>query len=458
MSERPEKALPADLHAERAFLGSVLLDRDAILAVADRVAPEHCYVERHAWIYEAALACFHRRTPPDLVSVADELRRRERLEAAGGASYLIELSNSVPTAAHIAHYGRIVKRTATARRLIAAGGRIAALGYDETADPEALLGKAQMELLDVQENAGPKVAAGGAVLDATLDALMGTAGPKVPSASSGLRGLDDYVSLRPGKLMLVAGRPGTGKSTIIGPIQEALLEQGYQVLIYSGEMKRDEIMTRWLARKTGLPMKVLIDQDLDAGQQQAVAEAAGEIAPLITYADDDGVTRSRWHVMDSEATIQEIERTALRLRHQNPHPLCVIIDHMGLLGAYPGTKPSETYASATLNSKAAKQLAMNAACIVIGLVQMNREIESRGAGSRPKLSDLRDTGSYEQDADIIAFLSPSEGLRADQEAATTRAEREAVAGIVHLYIEKNRNGSTGMVNLMTHFARFEMRG
>jgi replicative DNA helicase len=455
MSEKP---LPADINAERAFLGSILLDRDAILSVADRVRPEHCYVEKHAWIYEAALACFHRRQPPDLIGVADELRRRERLEAVGGPAYLIELSNSTPTATHIIHYGRIVKRTAMARRLITAGGRIAALGFDETSDPDAMLNKASLELAGVQDGAGPKVAPGEAVLDATIDELMGTNGPKQASPSTGIYGLDDIISLGRGKLMLIAGRPGAGKSTIIGPIQEAWLGQGHQVLVYSGEMKRGEIMRRWISRKTGIPMKVLTDQELDAGQQQAVAEAAGEIAPLITYHDEDGVRRSRWHVMDEPATIQEIERTALRLRHQNPQPLLVIIDHIGLVEPFPGTKPNDLYVNTTLNSKACKQMAMNGDCAVIALVQMNREIEARGADAKPRLSDLRESGSLEQDADIIAFLMRSASFVYAQENAATRAEREALEGIVHLYIEKNRNGSTGMANLMTHFARFEMRG
>jgi len=167
-----DRPLPVDLNAERATLGSILLERDVIITIASWLLPDYFYLEKHAWVYEAMLACYHQRIPPDLSTVAAELRRHERLEPIGGISYLGELSAAVPTAIHIEHYARIVERTALLRRLIEAGGKITALGYDEREDLEATLDKAEAELFAVsQRRAQQDFIHVGQVLDAYFEQL-----------------------------------------------------------------------------------------------------------------------------------------------------------------------------------------------------------------------------------------------------------------------------------------------
>ena len=147
-----DKPLPHNDAAERATLGAIFLDRDAIVPLAAWLSPEHFYVQQHAWIFEAQLACYNRRTPPDITTVADELRRNERLTEIGDVPFLIDLSNAVPTAYHVEYYGRIVERTAVLRRLIQAGGRIAQLGFEETDDVEQTLDAAEQEIFAISQH------------------------------------------------------------------------------------------------------------------------------------------------------------------------------------------------------------------------------------------------------------------------------------------------------------------
>ncbi|HEY1016144.1 MAG TPA: replicative DNA helicase [Herpetosiphonaceae bacterium] len=210
-----EKSLPADINAERATLGSILLDRDAIIPVAPWLFSEYFYMEKHGWIYEAQLACYNRRVPPDLVNVTDELRRRERLDTIGGVAYLIELSNSVPTAVHIEYYGRIVERTALMRKLIIAGGKIAALGYDESEDLETTLDKAETELFSVsQRRATEGFVHIGQVVDTFFDHInqMQERGGEVVGLPSGFVDFDKLTGgLQRSDLLILAARPAVGK-------------------------------------------------------------------------------------------------------------------------------------------------------------------------------------------------------------------------------------------------------
>jgi replicative DNA helicase len=210
-----DKSLPADINAERATLGSILLDRDAVIPVAPWLFAEYFYVDKHGAIYEAQLACYNRRVPPDLVNVTDELRRQDRLDSVGGVAYLIELSNSVPTAVHIEYYARIVERTALLRRLITAGGKIAALGFDETENLEATLDKAESELFAVsQRRANEGFVHIGQVVDSFFDHIsqMQEKGGEVVGLKTGFNDFDKLTGgLQRSDLLILAARPATGK-------------------------------------------------------------------------------------------------------------------------------------------------------------------------------------------------------------------------------------------------------
>lgn len=207
--------MPFDLQAERATLGSILLDRDAIVAVAGWLPPEHFYLERHALVYEAMLGCYNRREPPDFATVAAELRRRERLDLVGGLAFLGELSGEVPTAVHVEYYARIVERTAILRRLIEAGGKIAALGYDESQDLEATLDKAEAELFAISQRRSTQdfVHIGQIVnaLFSQIETLQERRG-EVAGVATGYTDLDELTGgLQPSDLIILAARPSVGK-------------------------------------------------------------------------------------------------------------------------------------------------------------------------------------------------------------------------------------------------------
>src|SRR5919109_3908233 len=212
-----EKSLPANIDAERATLGSILLNREAIIAIAPWLLAEYFYLEKHAWIYEAMLACYNARIPPDTRTVSEELRRQERLDPIGGIPYLAELVDAVPTSYHVEYYGRIVERTALLRKLIAAGGKIAALGYDEQDDLEATLDKAEATLFEVsQRRSTQDFVHIGQVVDSYYEQInyLQEHRGEVVGVPTGFRDLDEITGgLQRSDLIILAARPSVGKSS-----------------------------------------------------------------------------------------------------------------------------------------------------------------------------------------------------------------------------------------------------
>ncbi|MBP8253135.1 MAG: replicative DNA helicase, partial [Herpetosiphon sp.] len=286
-----DKSLPADINAERATLGSILLDRDAIIPVAPWLFPEYFYMEKHAAVYEAQLACYNRRTPPDLVNVTDELRRQNRLDGIGGVAYLLDLANSVPTAVHVEYYGRIVERTALLRRLIVAGGKIAALGYDETNELEETLDKAESELFAVsQRRANEGFVHIGQVVDSFFDQItqMQERGGEVVGLKTGFHDFDKLTGgLQKSDLLILAARPATGKTSLaLNIAYQAALHEEANVAIFSLEMSRDQLIQRILATHTGVDMQKLRTGQIRDSELQQLTEALGTLSSLPIYIDD----------------------------------------------------------------------------------------------------------------------------------------------------------------------------
>ncbi len=433
-----DRPLPVDLNAERATLGSILLERDVIITIASWLLPDYFYLEKHAWVYEAMLACYHQRIPPDLSTVAAELRRHERLEPIGGISYLGELSAAVPTAIHIEHYARIVERTALLRRLIEAGGKITALGYDEREDLEATLDKAEAELFAVsQRRAQQDFIHVGQVLDAYFEQLTAVQEQRgeIAGVQTGYLDLDRLTGgLQRSDLIVLAARPSAGKTSLALSIAYNVGFAGQKVGIFSLEMSREQLVQRLLAIHTGIDSHRLRTHNIREEEFDLLVSSMGELSNLPIYIEDTPAL-----------SVLEVRTKARKLDSQGKIAI-LIIDYLQLMQ---GRKNSNRVQEVGEISQGLKALARELNIPVIAISQLSRAVEGRQSHV-PMLSDLRESGSIEQDSDIVMFIYREELY--DKETDKK--------GIAEIHIAKHRNGPLGVVPLRfdaatTHFQNLE---
>lgn len=421
-----ERTLPHNETAERATIGAILLDREAIVPIEAWLAAEHFYIEKHAWIYEAQQACYRRRVPPDLTTVADELRRAGRLESIGGVPFLVDLSNSVPTAFHVEYYARIVERTAMLRRLIRAGGKIAALGFDETDDLEATLAEAEAELHRVSQGRsnGGFVSAAAAVDQYYTFLEVATASGGIGGIPTGFIDFDRYTGgLHKSDLWILAARPGVGKSAFSMAIGfNIAMQLRLSVGVFALEMGREQLIQRLVAGETGIDGQRLRNGRVTQDELALVMDAMARISELPLYIDDTpGVT------------LHEVRSKAIRLQAEHGLDL-LIIDYLQLMS---GSGKSENRVQEVSQiSKGLKQLARELNIPIIALSQLSRAVEGR-TSHIPVLADLRESGSLEQDSDLVMFIYREELYDKDTDKQ----------GIAEIHIAKHRNGPLGVVPL-----------
>ncbi len=426
-----DRSVPFDLQAERATLGAILLERDAIITIAPWLPSEYFYLEKHALIYEAMLACYNRREPPDLATVAAELRRQERLELVGGLGYLSDLAAEVPTAVHIEYYARVVERTAVLRRLIEAGGKIAALGYDETADLDVTLDRAEAELFNVSQRRSTQdfVAIGQVVnqLFTQIESLQERRG-EVAGVATGYPDLDGLTGgLQPSDLIILAARPSVGKTSLaLSLAYNVAFLSNATVGIFSLEMSRDQLVQRVLAMHTGIDMQRLRTGNLRSDELNLAFEGMGVLSELPIYIEDS-----------PGLSITEVRSKARRLAAEVGVDL-LMIDYLQLMS---GRRSDNRVQEVTEISRGLKSLARELNVPVIALSQLSRAVEGRQSHV-PMLSDLRESGSIEQDADIVMFIYREELYDKDTDKK----------GIAEIHIAKHRNGPLGVIPL-----RFEPR-
>src|SRR6478672_1354366 len=288
--DQVERPVPYDISAEEAVLGSLLLDRDAIIKVAPFLRPEDFYREAHGWIYGAVLDLYGRREPGDAVTLSAELERHGRLEVVGGYSRLIELSNHTPTAVHIEYYARIVERTAVLRRLISAGGEIAALGYSEESEVEQTLDKAEQILFGVSQRTTTKdFASIEQVLNDYYDRIESIQHNPggVVGVPTGYHDLDEMTGgLQPSDLIIMAARPGVGKTSLALGIAHNAAEKGSRVGVFSLEMSREQLVQRLLAVETAVDSQRLRLGYLNDEDWHLVSDAIGRLSQMPIYIDD----------------------------------------------------------------------------------------------------------------------------------------------------------------------------
>lgn len=417
------KMIPANIEAEQAVLGSLLIDPDAVVKVANFLRAEDFYRERHGWLYAAILSLNERREPIDLVTLTDELERREQLNEIGGPAYLNDLMGSTPTAIHVDHYARIVERTALLRRLISTAGKIAELAYDESQDPDQVVERAEQMIFGISESRIHRdltpihsimqdVVNRLDFMARNQDALMG-----VPT---GFHNLDQLLGgFQQSDLIILAARPGMGKSSFaLSMALNAARNLRSRVGIFSLEMSNEQMVQRLLSMETRIDSHRLRLGQVYDDEWTIVLEVANSLANMSVFIDDT-----------PGATVNDIRTKARRLYAEHGLDL-VIIDYMQLMSAQQMASRSENrQQEISYISRSLKGLARELNVPVLALSQLSRAVESR-ADKRPMLSDLRESGCLSGDSQIylpsLGKNVPIEALIGTQDVAVMSLNQESM--------------------------------
>lgn len=435
-SGRGERTPPHDLLAEQSALGGMLLSKDAVADVVEAVRGADFYLPKHEVIFEAVLSLYAHGEPTDVIAVTDELTKTGQLQRAGGADYLHTLTGLVPTAANAGYYASIVAEKAVLRRLVEAGTRIVQMGYASEGEVTDLVNNAQAEIYAVtgdteSEDYVPLVSA----IESAVDEIESASGRdgEMTGVPTGFRELDELTNgLHAGQLIIVAARPGLGKSTLALDFARAASVKGRKpAIFFSLEMGRNEIATRLLAAEASIPMHVLRKGSMEQQDWNRLAETRSRIADAPLYIDDS-----------PNMTLVEIRAKCRRLSQRGGLSM-VIIDYLQLMTS--GKKVESRQQEVSEFSRALKLLAKELQVPVIALSQLNRGPEQR-SDKKPQLSDLRESGSLEQDADIVILLHREDAYERDHPRA----------GEADLIVAKHRNGRQDTVSVAFSgaFSRF----
>ena len=437
-----EKLPPHDVDAEEAVIGSLLIDGTAIYKITTFLQEQDFYSEQNRWIYGACLSLYQRPEPAAInqITVAQELDRQGKLEACGGAAYLSHLVSIVPTSLDIEHYAQIVYRLAVSRRLIDAARRIEAIGYEAEPDVDASLNKAEDVLFRLRHGQSPRDFIHiRQVLDKYFEApshpkVEGYIEP-IPDIFSGFTGLDDLLGgFKRSNLIIVGGRPSMGKTSLVLNIaRNAAVEQGACVALFSLEMARDSLVWRLLSSESGVNLSRIIHLGLHAEEEEKkIMEATGKLSETSIYIDDTPQLR-----------VVEMRSKARRLHFEHGIDL-IIIDYMQLMegdGRMENRVQEISYISRSL-----KGLARELDVPVLAVSQLSRQSEYR-ASHAPQLSDLRESGSIEQDADVVLFVNRDELHFPTKEAWEDAHPGEQYPPPADIIVAKHRNGPIGQISL-----------
>jgi replicative DNA helicase len=418
---------PHNTEAEESVLGSLLIDPEAIESAAPLLRGEDFYHPRNRDIYTAMLRLYERRQPTDFVMVCDELERQDLLDRIGGVGYVSRLLTVVPTAIHIEHYAQVVQRTAVMRRLIGAAGRIAAIGYEDYADISLALEKAEQELFQVTQFRSTRDFMHiREVLAEYLEQIQLGAGVEAsrPGVPSGFIDLDRMLGgFQRSDLVILAARPSMGKTALaLNVARNTAVRFNLTTAIFSVEMSRLQIAQRFLSTESEVDSGRIREGRLTEVEVRKLGEGLDILSASPIYIDDT-----------PSISINELRAKARRLHGEHPLDM-LIIDYLQLVG---GSVPENRVQEISEVSRSLKALARELNCPVIALSQLSRAVESRSPHI-PMLSDLRDSGSIEQDADVVLFIYREDAYDRDSERK----------GITDLYIAKHRNGPTGVVSLL----------
>ena len=445
-----ERLPPHDLNAEESVIGSILIDGEALTKTTAFLNPADFYSEKNRWCFDACLSLFDRSDAINQVTVAHELSLQDRLEGVGGTSYLSNLVLTVPTSVHVEHYARIVQRDSIMRQLIRVSGDIAAIGYEGTADTDMALGKAEELLFRIRSGRGSRDFTHiREVLDTYMEESAAIHGPDARHLApvlTGFQGIDDLLGggLQRSDLIILAARTSLGKSTLAFNMARHAAGNGATIGIFSLEMSREQIGMRLLASEANVDSYRLRINLISEADERNLLDAIGTLSELPIYIDDTPIQ-----------TIVEMRGKARRLQAERGLDF-LIIDYIQLIsGSNKGRVDNRVQEMGEI-SRSLKGLARDLDIPVLACAQLSRAIEQR-PNHRPLLSDLRESGSIEQDADVVAFIYREDVYITREEWEKKNPSDPYPENIAEIIISKHRNGPLGTVPLFfrNDVVRFE---
>ncbi len=426
------KLPPQSIDAEMSLLGAVLIDEEVLADVTEHVSASDFYDKRHQIIFAAMFRLYERHRPVDLLTLTEELKKKSELETVGGSAYITELTNYVPTAAHAAAYAELVAQKAIRRRLIKASAEISELGFDEETTTQELLEKAEAELFSVSDQSLKQdLVSIESILTDSFDRIEELHRNKgqLRGIRTGYRDLDNMTAgLQRSDLIILAARPAMGKTTLVTNLAYNVATIAKMpVLFFSLEMSKEQLIDRMLADASGVDSWNIRTGNLSDDDFSKISEAMGEMAEAPIYIDDT-----------PGLSVLEMRTKARRAAHDQQLGL-IIVDYLQLMqtnGNHNGNRVQEV----SEISRGLKLIARELNVPLIALSQLSRSVESR-TPPIPQLSDLRESGSIEQDADIVSFI---------YRPGYYEPDNPEVQNITDLIIAKHRNGPVGKVQLYFH--------
>lgn len=418
-----DKIPPHNIDAEKSVLGAFLIDKDSLVRVANFLKAEHFYEQRHQVLYQAIVDLFMAGVPIDLLTIVDFLKRKESLKSVGGRSYIAELINSVPTSAHAEEYAKIVKETALRRKMITAAAHIADLAFTSDIQTSEALNLAQQDIFNVSVQGIDK----GFIhirdlLEQTMEEAAHVSDSGITGISTGFRDLDALLGgMQKSDLVIIAARPSMGKTSFALDILRSMAIEGKKVAFFSLEMSNSQVTQRLLSMQSSVGIWETKTGKLNDDEWGRLSEGIGILSDLSIFIDDS-----------PGANIIELRTKARRLFLEQGVD-AIFIDYLQLIQ---GNSREGRVQEVSQISQELKNMARELKVPVIALSQLSRKVEDRD-GRQPQLSDLRDSGSIEQDADVVMFIHREEYYDPETEKK----------GIADIRIAKHRNGPVGNVEV-----------
>jgi len=420
---------PQNLEAEESILSAVLIDNDTLLEVLDILAPEDFYRSAHQKIFAAIAELFSKNEPVDLVTLSNILRAQNRLEEIGGATYLARLVDTAPLAVNAQHYAKIVHDKACLRRLIDKSNKIARRCFEDSDDVDNIIDFAESSIFEISENKiKPSFYHIGKIIEGNIDALEERQGSKalVTGVATGFTKIDELTAgFQQSDLIILAGRPGMGKTAFaLNIAQHAAVDTNIPVALFSLEMSKEQLSMRMLSSEAQIDSSKMRRGFISQNDWMKITDAAGVLAEAPIFIDDS-----------PDITALEIRTKSRRLKMDQNIGM-VIVDYVQLMKGPASAERRDLEISEI--SRSLKALAKELSIPVVALSQLNRELEKR-SDKRPQLSDSRESGALEQDADVVAFIYRDELYNKD--------ENNPKKGTAEVIIAKQRNGPTGFAPL-----------